>query len=441
MRTLLIIALALLVATCANAQDAPLSVQDVEWAEGVGSFGQPVFTVRGQVINNRTDTAYTDVSLAAAAYDADDALIGEGVGVLVNACGAGLVFDFALQPGSTQNFSAPLELFEMDAEIARVEVDVIATQTEPAEPLELAEGITPITNQETVMVEWTGAQTFRYATGCETDLFTEWDWHNYNVRLETSGDINHPNARFVNDDLRERLQLEDDLIFANAMIRFAPDGDRLLYQDARNDLLSASFEGTFPRLVYSGLNNYSLRNIHWQPDERFIAYYFGAYGDPVLYFTATAENVRISPSLLNNPPSVIVPGITRDARRVVVAGTFDDVTGYFLYVVNNNFFEPLFEAEPPGNNYPAPIPLVDPETDLVSRVYVARDVDGVPTLQCFNRDADALIDLAPLPIRLTLDERAWWWLSPNDRYIALAADGANSGAWLIDLEALPDCAV
>ncbi len=442
MRLILTLLLTLTLTLTAHADDhLPLSAQDVAWVEGIGSFGQPIFTARGVLVNTSADQAYTDITLTIDAYDADNALIGAGIGVLVNACGAGLRFDYALQPDADHFFSAPLEVFEQDAEIARLEIAINAAPIDPIEAPALADGITRIDTHEAVMVEWIDDTTLRYATGCENHLFTEWDWYSYNLtRARSTRLLTHPLASYVDDDLRERLRLQDDAIFANSLLRYAADGDRLLYQDAKNDLISAAFDGRFPRLIYSALNSYSLRNIYWQPDERFIAYYFGAFGDPVLYFTATAESVRISPALLNNPPSVIVPGITRDARRVVLAGTFDDVTGYYLYVVSNNFFELLFEGDSPGNNYPAPLVLTEPEDDLVNQMYVARDVDGVPTLQCFNREAGELIDLTPLPIRLTTDERAWWWLSPDESTIALVANGVNGGAWLIDLEALPACA-
>jgi hypothetical protein len=204
-------------------------------------------------------------------------------------------------------------------------------------------------------------------------------------------------------------------------------------------MYTAADDGTLQRLLYSRLNNRTLQEIYWLDDDRFLAYYFGAYGDPVLYFTADAEGRYISPSPLNNPESVIVPGPSRDARRVVIAGTFDDVTGYYLNVLTNGFFELLFEAEPPGNNFPGPIPIVNADEDRVVRVYVARLVDGEAMMQCFNRDESVLNDLAPLPLNLAEGERAQWWLSPDERRIALAANGVNSGLWLIELETIPPC--
>jgi len=53
-----------------------------------------------------------------------------------------------------------------------------------------------------------------------------------------------------------------------------------------------------------------------------------------------------------------------------------------------------------------------------------------------------LIWAMALPVavqRLMIPYRAQWWLSPDERRIALAANGVNSGLWLIDLRDLPAC--
>jgi hypothetical protein len=124
---------------------------------------------------------------------------------------------------------------------------------------------------------------------------------------------------------------------------------------------------------------------------------------------------------------------------VIVGGTFDEGTGYYIHVVTNGFFELLFRADLPGNNWPGPIAVVDAEEDLVVRVYVAHPVNGVPTLECYNREQDVLYSLASLPLNLTEGDRAKWWLSPNEQTIALAANGINGGLWTIDLNAMPPC--
>jgi hypothetical protein len=433
---------------CAQAQESDpipdLVAQDIEVIDGVGDFGQPTQIAHGTLVNNSDTAAYTNISLAASIFNDDGERIGEGSGVAVNACGAGLLLDFALQPGHSHAFEIPIEIFEQGEEIDRIEVASLADPIEARPVIELTDGIQQIAaDQEVVAVEWIDNRSLRFGVGCSRDLFSTWDWYQY--RLTTSATtsspraIAHPYAELVTPELMTALLLEDPEIFNRSALSFAPNGDRLIYQDAINTFLSAGFQGQARRTLYSLLSRRSLQGVYWLPDENFLAYYFGAYGDPVYYFTANAEARAISPFLENNPPSVTIPGASLDGRRVVVGGTFDDVTGYFLYVVTNNFFEPLFEADLPGNNYPAPIPLANPDDDLIYRVYVAVDVDEEPHVMCFNRLESELYDLAPLPFDLADDERARWWISPDETKIALAVEGSAGGLWLIDLAALPAC--
>ena len=302
-----------------------------------------------------------------------------------------------------------------------------------------------LTEDEVVAVEWEDADTFRYAVGCERDLFTAWEWRRYDMARGRDAVITHPSAAQVNDALRERLRLTDPLIFANSRLRYAPiGGERLVYQDAINDIFTAAADGRFQRRMHTLLNSYSLQGYVWLPENRFMAYYYGAYGDPVYYFTADIDGRLISRAPLRAKPSAIVPGVAADGRRAIIAGTFDGVTGYFFERLNDTFFELLFEADVPGNTYPAPVPLLNEAGDRVTRIYLVRPIDGAPHLQCFARPEEgvsALIDYGALPLTLTVDERAWSFLSPDERFIALAANGANGGLWLIDREALPACEV
>ncbi|MEO8392696.1 MAG: hypothetical protein ABI700_06870 [Chloroflexota bacterium] len=429
-----------IVFTVSAQPQSDLTTDNIQIVNGVGDFGQPVVEAVGQLTNASSASAYSAINLDAKAYDGQDQLVGEGLGVLVNACGVGLPLDFSLQPGESQTFNAPLELTGENATIARIEVSADAQPADPTPVAALPEGITQISDAETVNVAWIDDHSLNYSTGCETDLFTNWTWYSYDTDSATQTQIAAPHAEDVTDEMRTRLELDDNSVFAHAMLRYAPDGERLVYQNERNDFLTSYLNGTFRRGMYINLNNRSLQGIYWQPQERFLAYYFGAYGDPVYYFAGDAEARTISPSIDRNPPSVIVPGLSRDGRRIVVAGTFDDVTGYYLYVATNGFFELQFKADPPGNNYPAPIPLAHPtDSDTVDQIYVALPVDGAAHLECFNRSEGTLHDLAPLPITLADDEHAWWWIAPDDSKIALAATGVNGGLWLIDLNALPSC--
>ena len=65
--------------------------------------------------------------------------------------------------------------------------------------------------------------------------------------------------------------------------------------------------------------------------------------------------------------------------------------------------------------------------------------DSGPTLVCYNVQTKATHDLTTLPLQLTDDEQAWWWLSPNRNTIALAAEGIHGGLWLINLNATRAC--
>jgi hypothetical protein len=416
-----------------------LLITDLEIIETTGLYGEPVTTARG-VLTNTSDQAFTQVSLYGEALDAGGAVIGEGFGTLVDACDAGLVFDFALQPGDDQPFTMTIERFEQDAVIDHVEVTASGLSIAPLdlENEDLPAGITHVDVGEFISVEWNGVRALRYAEGCRRQLFTEWTWRSYNRLTNLTREITHPRADRVTDDLRTALRLTDEADFLDSKITFDPEGARLVYEDRLNTVFTAAEDGRLIRTVHFAITNRTLGEIHWLANGNFLAAYYGAYGDPVLYFTADAEARTLSPGPTRNRESVIVPGASLDGRRVVLAGTFDDVTGYYLHVVTNGFFELLFELEPPGNNYPSPVPILSSETNLVTRVYVAREVDGQAILQCFNREEGVVHDLAPLPLRLTQGERAQWWLSPDQRMLALAANGANGGLWLIELDAF-DC--
>lgn len=442
-RRALLLAMALAgLALTAAAQETvtPLIPIDVEIVERIGMFDQPEQIVEGQLVNDGS-AAYAEISVTAEAYDADDALIGEGFGVLTNACGAGLL-DAVIFPGESARFSAPLELFETDAEIDRVEIVVSAalSEVDPMPPDDLVPGLRTIFTGEAVMVEFWGEEGTLFASGCLRDPFYEWTWYRVDSDQEGYTEVEHPRTERIDPELlQRRLLLRDDLAWENAFIRFMPDGFRFVYQDHVNTMYTAAAPGAAIRALHSRLNSYTLQGIYWLPQGRFLAYHYGAFGDQVIYFTADVDGRLISPSPLQNPPSAIVPGVSTDGRRVVIAGDYEDGTGYYLYVVTNGFFEKLFSVEPPGNNYPAPLLLTDLEDNLVTRVYFAQRVDDQARLTCFNRGTGELFDMGALPIRLAQDERAWMWVTPEDDQFILAANGQHGGVWAIDRAALPPC--
>jgi hypothetical protein len=411
-------------------------------ANQVDAFGQEILVAEGQLLN-QSDSAYHNISLLAEVYDASNEVVGEGFGFLVNACGTGLL-DFVLQPGMAQNFAVPLELYEEDIEVDRVEV---IPQAEPIEAETIATpdlqaGITQVSDREVISVEWLDTTRFHFSEGCPRDLFTEQTWYEYNVETGVQQEIPHPKADIVNnasDAMLLQMELDDPFDLENSFITFQPNGRRLVYQNSRNSLLSAEPDGSFRRLVAERLFNRTLQGIHWLEGGNFLAYYFGAYGDPVLYLTANIEGTILSEHPVDGLPSLIVPGASPDGSRVIIGATINDVTGYYLKLSPYpDTAELLFEAEPPGNNWPGPI-YMRPPGDGPRIIYIVRPVDGEARLQCFNLTTRQLLDLAPLPLQLANDERAWMWLSPNSQTIALASNGVHSGLWLIELGAFEAC--
>jgi hypothetical protein len=421
----------------------PLEVQDATVSESVDVYGRAVSQVEGQLLNT-TGESYANVMLTAEVFDSSDTLIGEGIGYLVDACGAGLLPDYLMPPDHSQRFMVPLELFEENSAIERVEIIAAGDAMPASEPLTLPNGIQQLSDQEVVSLTWAGPRTIRFAMGCPRDLPSDWAFSRYNTLTANIQNEVNPYAPLINDDLRQRLGLADPLLFANSHLSFAPSGTRIVYQDRVNRFYTAALDGRLQRQLFGGLNNRTLQRIEWLAGDRFIAYYYGAYGDPVEYFTADAEGRFISASPTQNRDSVIMPGASADGRRVVVAGTFQgddgaESTGYYIHVVSNGFFERLFEGELPGNNYPPPIPIVNPDEDRVTRVYLVRPVDELPMLQCFNRDENSLYTLTDVPLRLADGDRSGMWLSPDETLIALTATGVNGGLWLIDLDMFPAC--
>lgn len=440
MRRFGIVVFCLLVgAITAAAQDTGLVVDEVSIEPGVDAFGQEIMVAQGE-LDNQGDQAYSDISLYAEALDSGGEIIGEGFGYPVTACGAGLLSDFIMQPNDTQTFSIPLELYEDGVTIDRVEVSTQATEltaNEEVLPLFLT-GVTPVSGREVVAVEWIDAQSLRFGAGCFSDLFNRLDWFEYDLQELSQRAIAHPFANAIDDTIREALILQDPVFYERAAITYDPNGTRLLYQTDLNSMVSAERDGTFRRIIFDGLANRTLQGITWLPEGRFLAYYYGAYGDPVLYLTGNVSGQQISVPIDEALPSTIVPGATPDGARLIIHATVDGVSGYYVKAANFPTTELLFEGEAPGNNWPPPIYTTAP--DGQSFIYLARPVEDVPTLQCFNVQTRELRDLSQLPLRITSEDRARWWLSPDGRNLALAANGVKGGLWTINLGLLPSCA-
>lgn len=422
---------------------APLMAEAVEIVAGVGMFEQPIQTVIGRIVNT-SDAPQTLFSIDAAAFARDDSQIAEGFGVPVNACGIGLL-DVTLNAGESVAFSVPLEFFGAESRIARVEVraDGIAADAD-APPTDLVDGIRQVFAGEAVSVEFHAELGMLFAAGCARDPFWAWDWYSVDpASTRAPAPITYPALDVTTpDELAERLRFNEPEIWDRAFVRFAPDSRRFVFQDAVNTVYTAAIPGNLIRPLHSRLNNRTLQGVYWLPEGRFLAYYYGAIGDPVIYFTADVEGRFISGAPWSYPASEIVPGVTADARRVIVAADFTDVRGtadssgtgmgYYLLVLTTGFYDKLFDALPPGNNAPNPVPITDPVENLVTQVYVVLNGDsGTLRLACYDRAADTLSDLGALPFTLADDERARMWLTPDESRLVIAASGRRGGVWTI----------
>jgi len=454
-RILLFLYISLIACTGLAQDDDGLTTEDVVISTETDIFGQEVHIAEGVLVNTSDDTAYAGIDLFADVLDAEGEVVGEGFGFPVNACGVGLL-DFALQPGQEQTFRLQLELFEdvpvqNDEEgdedagenvndiIDSVEIFPEGVATEPSNNPQSDDltGITQISTKEVVNVEWYGDDPLIYAVGCDADVFTAQQWYVYDFEEGQSRRTPHPDAQRVTNALLTQLGLTDPFFYNRSYLTFAPTSRRLVYQDDIQTLLTAEPDGSFKRLIYEDLSRRSLHGFIWLPEGRFLAYYYGAYGEEVRYFTASVEGQRISADLYTVTPSMTVPGPTSDGARVVITTTVEDVTGYYLKDAFFPAVDLLFETDAiPGNNYPAPLYTTD---NGEPHIYIVRPVDDVPLLQCFNQNTGELNDLTALPLNLTTDDRAWTWLSPDGNTIALAANGVDGGLWLIDLPTFGGC--
>lgn len=433
----------------AVAQDEGLQVEDVEIVTEVDTLGLDVQVVQGRLVNDG-DTPFNHINLYAEAYDSDDELIGEGFGYLINACGEALLPDFRMLPGVSEGFAIPLDIYEEDAEVAWVEVipEASAVETAAGSQSGFFPGVSEITRREVVLVEWIDHTQLRYSSGCWRDLFNQHTWYEYNLSTGIQRAVEHPRAGAMTEALANALDLGEAGLFERSFFIFAPDQRRAVYQTRANTLVTVEPDGTFPRVLYDRLYNISLRGIYFPTGGAgvFIAYYYGGSGDPVNYITGNVNGQQLSdspkdpidPVAINEAlTSLTLPGVAVSGNRVVVMREVDGTTAYFLRSTNTDQITKLFEAESPGNNWPAPLYTITPENNQY--VYVVRPVEGRTRLQCYNILTTTLHDLGALPLTLSDTAHSWMWLSPDGEHIALAANDVSSGLWLIDLTTLEAC--
>ena len=426
------------------AQDEPsLISSNTQIGTQIDLFDQEIFAVSGDLYNFGTE-AYTNINVYVEAFNEDEEPIGEGFGYLVNACGTALL-DYVMLPDQLQTFNAPFELFE-DDEVASVKVTTEASAVEFSLPSPIeTTGVYEIGREEVVMLEWIDDDVLIYGAGCDDKVFTELAWRQYAIAENDLIAITHPDASFVTEAMLRQSGAtmitqsgeQDPQLYNRSKLTFSPSSGRAIYQNDLHTVLSVEPDGSFKRLIHDKLHQYSLRGFLWTDRQGvFLAYYFGLFGDPVHYFTGNVEGGLLSARLENITPSLTIPGVTPDGVYAVVGNTIDDVTGYYLQSSFYSTSELLFEADLPGNNYPAPI-VVDTADNRI--IYLVRPVDDIPTLQCWSRNSNSLETLTALPFTLNTESRAFTWLSPNKTRLAVSANGTEGGLWWVDLSELDSC--
>jgi hypothetical protein len=456
-----LIVFSVLVWGAVSAQDDVLTVEDAEIVSVLDVFGVEQQIARGTLVNTG-DSGYGDVQIFAEAYDADNELIGEGLGFLANQCNKNVPLDFVLQPGLAQRFIVTLELFDLDTEIDTVTYTPQGRPTEmPAPDPTPTTGIIPAANREVAALEWLTVDEdgepitprVLYGEGCYRDIFTTYDWYAYTPSEDTNRAIEHPRAADALDEtFRENMDMQSQFtedsagfLFNRSQLTYEPNyGTRAVFQTDINTLVSTELDGGFRRVIDDNLFRSTLQGINWINNERFLAYFYGAYGDGVTYLVASADAAYFSTREINSTPSVTVPTVTPNIGGVIVSGTFDgETTGFYIKPPTAELYTLWFEWENlPGNNYPAPVYRSRGGAQSEDVVYFALpDANNAPRLHCYDRREGELYDLIPLPFRLGTEDRAYMRLAPAGDQIALGANGVNGGLWLIDVNAFDVCQV
>ena len=418
----------------------PDSVLEILWLRiesRLNPYGEPQFIVRGEIFNP-TETGLSDIELYAYGYanEADEESVAEGFGYPVTACGF-VPFGYIIPPQTEQYFDIPLEIYE-DAPITHLIIQAVGNESDAiTEIAPLPAHITQISDDEVVSVEFPRNEPVRYAVGCEKQPFTTWNWVGYNSETQAFEPIVHPGVEQITTQTREQMRLRDDAEFNHSFVSIAPISRRLVFQTGVNHFYTAQPDGSNRRYVHQDLSRFSLQGIIWTSDnDAFLAYYFGAFGEKVRYFTARANSEWISRSVYGGTVSFTVPGPNAQGTEVIIT---TDELGPVGYYVKHTFLTAnylLFEADPPGNNYPAPVWI---QRQGIDRAYIARPIDGVPTLQCYNLRTETLTTLTTLPLNLTENDRAWMWVSPDLSVLMLSQNGIAGGLWQVDLTTLPEC--
>ncbi|MGB1286849.1 MAG: hypothetical protein ACPG7F_09980 [Aggregatilineales bacterium] len=419
-------------------------VLDYEIVPRVDVFGVERLWLTG-ILQNDSAGTHTNITVDALLEGASGQVMGEAYGFPVNACGESLL-DIAVQPGQQIRFDAVIDAYEDDVDPDSVNFEVQSEVIAAENNSRLNDALQEISREEVVALEWLDENTLRYGVGCHRDLFLTYDWYEYTLDTESITPITHPGVDMITEQFIEvtRINLTGRGEYApeqleRSKMSISPNGNRVIYQTHTNTVMSAEPPGYYRGIVHRSLNQYSLQGIAWTGDNVFLAYYYGAYGDPVHYFTAGATGILRSGILQDNPQSITVPGISPDGLSAVIGTTINDVTGYYLTDISG--LRPgttlLLQSDLPGNNYPAP--LVTSQNGQMM-TYLMQSINTGMYLRCVKPDGEVSEQFIEIPVNLQTDERAMMRLSPDKSWIVLAATGRQAGLWRIELSQLQsDC--
>ncbi|MCY4106691.1 MAG: hypothetical protein OXG02_08305 [Chloroflexi bacterium] len=411
-----------------------------KWVEETGPFGLSQYLIRGE-IHNRGEQAYENLQITATITDETGQLLEESAGYLIRSCGTALV-DFTLRPGAAVRFVVPLE-YRPPHPIDHHEI-TIQGETAPQGEGELATAFRRVARGEVVVLEWLSKNVLQYATGCATDPFTALRWQQYHVSSDNHFAMEHPLSVLIDEDFRRHSTIDrlsqsgerDARLYEQSFLRSHHRANRFVFQNDLGHVMSAEKSGQYPRLIdESGFRN-SLQGIDWLGPGRFLAHFYGSFGDDVRYLTAQVDGRRLSRPVSESLPSQTRPGASQDGLLLVLGLAEEAPPGYYLKPAAGSALDLMYATALPGNNVPAPILYRDDEQRLA--FFITPAAGEAPwQLVCLNRYSDTARVLSPLPILLPREQRAWLALSPDASLLALAADDAQGGLWLLDLPQRP----
>ncbi|GAB1421154.1 hypothetical protein MASR2M15_12980 [Anaerolineales bacterium] len=428
------------------AQD-DLIVSDFEIKSALDIFGLPVDVASGQIENTGTD-AYTNITIYIEGSNTDGELIAEGFGYLTDACN-NLLEDAIINPGQSSSFSIKIDYFTGETDVQTWQTEINAEPSEPfvREEVALDASVQVVFHGEVVAAEWLTDDQLILGQGCNTDLFTQLNWWQYDL---TQSDLSplaaHPQAAqltevFIRESGITNISQDgerDPLLLESSHLFIPANNERAVFQTDIHTIMTVQKDGQYRRIVHDRLHQNTLQGYIFAGADNFLAYYFGALGEEVAYFIANFEGRLLGGRLEHHQTSQTIPGLYPDASAIIIGGDFGEGSGYYYRSLRADRLEIIIPGQIGDNRYPAPL-IDSDETGEQTVIYAFIPVDEGMQLICHDREQAQTTALLTLPFAPENNQRAQSWLSPDGNTIALAMDQLSGGLWLIDLQALATC--